>query len=75
MKTSAEKLKNFIDGFSKHEGTIEVGDLINYRVNLVRVLEIQKDGVYVQGPYGEEQLVDWEDVKQYNPDLDIKKYT
>lgn len=46
---------------------LHVGDLINYRIGLVKVLKIEDDGVVVKGDGGLEQKLDWEDVKQYNP--------
>ena len=48
---------------------IKKGDIINYRVNLVRVLQVLKDGAWVEGPYGEVQNIDWEDIQEYNPDF------
>lgn len=46
--------------------SVKVGDMIQYRVNIVEVLKVEDDGVWVRGPYGEEQKIDWEDVKEYN---------
>ena len=42
------------------------GDLICYRMGIVRVLNVTDSGAYVRGPYGEEQTIDWEDIEQYN---------
>lgn len=48
---------------------IKKGDMIQYRVNFVRVLQVLKDGAWVEGPYGEVQKIDWEDIQKYNPDF------
>lgn len=48
---------------------IKKGDIIAYRVNLVRVLQVLKTGAWVEGPYGEVQTIDWEDIQKYNPDF------
>lgn len=48
---------------------IKKGDVICYRPNLVKVLNISEEGVYIRGPYGEEQTIDWEDVQMHNRDL------
>ena len=49
---------------------IKKGDMIQYRVNLVKVLQVLKTGAWVEGPYGEVQTIDWDDIKQYNPDFE-----
>lgn len=48
---------------------IKKGDIINYRVNQVKVLQVLKSGAWVEGPYGEVQAIDWEDIQEYNPDF------
>lgn len=48
---------------------IKKGDIISYRVNLVKVLQVLKSGAWVEGPYGEVQEIDWEDIQEYNPDF------
>ena len=50
---------------------VRKGDIIGYRINLVRVLSVDDDGCLIKGPYGETQKIDWEDVEKYNPELCI----
>jgi hypothetical protein len=45
---------------------ISKGDVINYRANSVKVKKILDDGLLIRDPYGVEQVIDWEDVAQYN---------
>lgn len=45
---------------------IQKGDVICYRMGLVKVLQVSKDGAEVEGPYGVVQTIDWEDIQQYN---------
>lgn len=42
---------------------LKKGDIINYRMVFVRITKVEEDGVWVKGPYGETQKLDWEDVK------------
>ena len=51
--------------------TLHVGVVVAYRVNFYTVTEITNDGVWGIGPYGEAQFIDWEDLKQYNPNLSL----
>lgn len=48
---------------------IKKGDIICYRPNLVKVLQVTKFGAWIEGPYGEVQEIDWEDIQRYNPDF------
>lgn len=48
---------------------IQKGDIICYRMGLVKVLQVLKNGAWVEGPYGEVQTIDWEDIQQYNPNF------
>ena len=41
---------------------IQKGDVICYRMSFVRVLQVLKKGVRVEGPYGEIQTINWEDI-------------
>lgn len=52
---------------------IKKGDMIQYRVNFVKVLQVLKSGAWVEGPYGEVQNIDWEDIQKYNPDFSAKE--
>lgn len=45
---------------------LKKGDIICYRVNLVKILKIDDDGCLVRGHYGEEQHIDWDDIREYN---------
>ena len=76
-KEFEEKLPQRIEEVKKN---VEKGDYICYRPNLVKVLKVEDDGVWIsseaesgvpviKGPYGEEQKIDWEDVVEYNRDL------
>ena len=51
--------------------TLHVGLVVAYRVNFYTVTEITNDGVWGIGPYGEAQFIDWEDLRQYNPTMDL----
>ena len=53
------------------KGNLQLDDMICYRSHVVRILIIEDDGCWVQGPYCE-QKIDWEDIDLYNPD--IKNY-
>jgi len=46
---------------------IQKGDVICYRMSIVEVLQVLKNGAWIKGPYGEVQTIDWDDIKQYNP--------
>lgn len=48
---------------------VKEGHLIGYRPNLVLVQKVLEEGVQIEGPYGETQVIDWEDVVEYNRDL------
>lgn len=48
---------------------IQKGDVICYRMSIVEVLQVLKNGAWVKGPYGEVQTIDWEDIQQYNPNF------
>ena len=54
---------------SEIKNKLSEGDIICYRVNLVRVITVEDDGCWIEGPYGEQQKIDWEDVDRYNPNL------
>ena len=45
---------------------VKKGDVICYRPNLVRVLKVEEDGLWIKDPYGVEQKIDWEDYHHYN---------
>lgn len=51
--------------------TLHVGLVVAYRVNFYTVTEIANDGVWGIGPYGEAQFIDWEDLRRYNPAMDL----
>ena len=53
------------------KGNLQLDDMICYRSHVARILIIEDDGCWVQGPYCE-QKIDWEDIDLYNPD--IKNY-
>ena len=52
---------------------IRVGDIINYRSNLVRVCSVDRKNktVCISDPYGVVQTIDEEDFKYFNRDLEI----
>ena len=50
----------------KTKHPVKKGDFICYRPNIVKVLKVEEDGLWIRGPYGEEQKIDWEDYYQYN---------
>lgn len=52
------------------ENTLHIGSVVSYRMNFYTVTDIEDDGVWAEGPYGEGQWIDWEDLRAYNPDLD-----
>lgn len=51
------------------EGELQVGDIICYRMGLVRVLGMDDEHISITDPYGVEQVIDWDDVHQYNPNI------
>ena len=53
------------------KGNIQIDDIICYRSHLAKILIIEDDGCWIQGPYCE-QKIDWEDIDFYNPR--IKNY-
>lgn len=65
-KEFEEKLPERIEQVKKK---VHKGDIICYRVNLVEVLSRYGEKLWIRGPYGEEQHIDWEDVVEYNRDL------
>ncbi len=65
-KEFEQKLPQRIEVVKKE---VQEGDFINYRPNLVRVQKVLEKGVQIKGPYGETQVMDWEDVVEYNRDL------
>lgn len=50
----------------KNRTKIRKGDIICYRMGLVKVLKVLEEGLEVRGAYGVEQTIDWEDVETYN---------
>lgn len=50
----------------KNTGWPKVNSVIAYRVSLYTVLSVEDDGCLCKGPYGEEQVIDWEDISYYN---------
>lgn len=53
------------------EGRIlHVGDTIAYRVNFYTITDLEEDGVWAVGPYGEGQWIDREDILTYNPEVE-----
>lgn len=61
-KEFEEKLPQRIEVAKKK---IHVGDIINYRSHLAKVLEIDGKDIRIEGPYTE-QTIDWEDIVEYN---------
>lgn len=65
-KEFEQKLPQRIEVVKKR---VKEGYLIGYRPNLVLVQKVLEEGVQIKGPYGETQVIDWEDVVEYNRDL------
>lgn len=63
-KEFEEKLPQRIKAAKKK---LHVGDIICYRSHLVQVRKIDGEGIWIKGPYVE-QIIDWEDVVEYNRD-------
>ena len=47
---------------------LRLDDMICYRSHVAKILTIEDDGCWIQGPYCE-QKIDWEDIDYYNPEI------